>query len=144
MATSAAEIFAPVAGVVTDSGTHRLFLNRAATWVLSGLLAGILIYAAISRYSMSTRNVLPKNSFSIGAMISLLADFNLFEKEALTIRKPIPSPSIVKMGWSTGRHEGKRIFTIRMMDDEMHMVEEHDTSTSIPCVRSLVLQGLRE
>lgn len=36
---------------------------------------------------MSTKNVLPKNPFSIGPMISLLADFNLFEKEALTIRK---------------------------------------------------------
>lgn len=142
VAASGADTFAPVVGVVTDSGTYRLFLNRAATGVLSGLLAGILICAAISGYSMSTKNVLPKNPFSIGAMISLLADSNLFEKEAPKIRKrvgraessasPILSSSTVKMGWFTGRHEGERIFTIYVMDDEMHRLEEHDTSSSIP------------
>lgn len=146
VAASAVDSFTSVVGVVTDSGTYRLFLNRAATGVLSGLLASILICTAISGWLMSTKKVLPKNPFSIGAMISLLADSNLLEKKAPAVRKqsrgtktsvsPMSRSSMVKMGWCSVGHEEERVFTIHVIDDEIPRAEEHDTSSSIP-LRSL-------
>lgn len=132
--------FSPARGIVTDTGRYRLVMNRVSTDVLCGLLAGILIFAGLSGWLMSTKHVLPKNPSSLGAMISLLADSNFFGQTALTSEQatrgkfalPILNASTFKMGWFTSKYGAEKVFTIHRVENEIsHHQEKDDGSSSM-------------
>ncbi|KAJ9658357.1 hypothetical protein H2198_003787 [Neophaeococcomyces mojaviensis] len=121
-------------GTITDAGRYRLVQNTISTGVLCGLLGAMVICATVSSLIMSTKHVLPKNPSTIGAMISLLADSNLFgkiPKSAVNDESPLKTSglfdgSIFRMGWFTRKRDGQRIFTINVLDDHDEVYDEWD------------------
>jgi len=150
LAESATGISASAAGIITDLGRYRLVMNNISTGVLCGLLGVILICTGISSCLMSTRYVLPKNPFSIGAMISLLADSNLLDKYLLAAdvqatgrpnsASSILNSGIFRMGWFTPSNGGEKVFTVYVEESRMYSQEEDRTNLSVPLRSAPVLQ----
>ena len=132
--SSVASQLQPVAGVLTDLSTYRLFLNDVATIVLCSLLGGILICLAMAAWLMNTKHVLPKNPLTIGAAVSLLVDSNLLRHEESTDRNgtiatsDIPKFTTYEMGWVQSKYAGKAVWTIHGSGDEHGRANNADDS----------------
>ncbi|KAJ9657711.1 hypothetical protein H2198_004126 [Neophaeococcomyces mojaviensis] len=106
---------------------HRLVQNATTTHVLCGILAAMLICAGLASWFMRTNYVLPKNPCSIAAMISLLADSNIFADDSLMQeledriqrRKDGTGRALdhtrFQMGWFDGKPGQDRVFTINAL-----------------------------
>lgn len=106
----------------------RLVQNTISTHVLSCLLGAMLVCASMASWLMSTKFVLPKNPCTIAAMMSLLADSNIFEKGVMPEgaewmsdkelkRREVFKGMKFKMGWFDRESDGQQIFTINSVDD---------------------------
>ncbi|KAE8453860.1 hypothetical protein EG329_007636 [Mollisiaceae sp. DMI_Dod_QoI] len=70
---------APITANITDPNRLRIVQDATSTHILEGLLATILLCAVIAGILMDTRKTISKNSCSIAAVGSLLADSNLMD-----------------------------------------------------------------
>lgn len=73
----------PIDAVLTDPNNTRVVQNAASTHILVGLLATMLLCAALASLLMDTRHLVPFEPGSIMAVGSLLANSNLLQDRLL-------------------------------------------------------------